>query len=315
MQLVKEMLPEELHVSAGAPGGCGSWRDAADQVQTPPEDKARSQRAWDSPLAEKSRNALLSIGNQLDRARLLAAGAPESGAWLHALPSPSLGMLLDPPRLRVAVALRVGAVVFQPHQCRCGSLADSMGHHALTCRFSAGRHPRHTALNDVIKRALQSIGIPSILEPTGIDRGDGKRPDGLTIFPYTEGKSLLWDATCVNLGCTCVNTYAATYLPATAVAAGAAAKDAEQRKRSKYSELSTRFNFQPVAFETSGACGPSTRLFVRQLGARLTAATGDVRESAWLQQRLAVAVVRGNAASILFAAESQPQTSHENSNL
>ena len=165
------------------------------------------------------------------QSRLLAAVTSESGAWLHALPSASLGTLLDPPTLRVAVALRVGAEVCQPHRCRCGSSADGLGQHALTCRLSAGRHPRHTELNDVIRRALQTVGVPSlleVLEPTGIDRGDGKRPDGVTIFPYAEGKSLVWDATCVN-------TYTAAHLPATATAAGAAARDAEEKKIRKYS--------------------------------------------------------------------------------
>jgi len=103
----------------------------------------------------------------------------------------------------------------------------------------------------------------------------------------------VWDATCVN-------TYAASHLPSAAVAAGAAAGDAEAAKTRKYSGLAQRYHFQPVAYETSGACGPTTRQFVRQLGARLTAVTGDAREPAWLWQRLALAVVRGNAASVLL---------------
>ena len=296
LELVASMLPERLHAALRAEQetAIASWRLSTDQAEPPAGDAARSQRAWDSAVAEKSRNALLASANQLDHARLLAAGTAESGAWLHAMPSATLGTLLDPETLRVAVALRVGAFVCEPHRCRCGTLADARGHHALTCRFSAGRHPRHTALNDVVRRALQTAGFTSILEPTGIDRGDGKRPDGLTIFPFVDGKSLVWDATCVN-------TYAASHLPAAAVIAGAAAKEAEVMKTRKYSELATRYRFQPVAFETSGTCGPSTRVFIRQLGARLTSLTGEPRESAWLWQRLAIAVIRGNAVSVRFA--------------
>lgn len=40
-------------------------------------------------------------------ARLRAVSQPESGLWLHALPSPQLGTLLDNDSLRVAVALRL----------------------------------------------------------------------------------------------------------------------------------------------------------------------------------------------------------------
>ena len=70
---------------------------------------------------------------------------------------------------RVAIALRVGADVCIPHSCRCG--VDS-GLHGLSCRYSAGRFPRHSAMNDVVKRALQKAGLPSVLEPPGLDRGD-----------------------------------------------------------------------------------------------------------------------------------------------
>ena len=241
------MLSRTLHanLSAKQEAAVTDWKNAADPAEPPAGDAIRSQRAWDSVLVDKMRNRLLSVANQLDRARLLAAGTAEGGAWLHALPSASLGTLLDPSILRVAVALRVGAEVCQPHRCRCGSLADSLGHHALTCRLSAGRHPRHTALNDVIKRSLQTVGVPSLLEPTGIDRGDGKRPDGMTIFPFAEGKSLVWDAACVN-------TYTASYLPAVAVTAGAAAKDAEEKKMRKYSGLADRFQIHaPAASDPS----------------------------------------------------------------
>ena len=40
----------------------------------------------------------------------------------------------------------------------------------VTCKYSVGRYPRHAALNDVVRRALQSAGVPSILDPVG----DGK---------------------------------------------------------------------------------------------------------------------------------------------
>ena len=33
--------------------------------------------------------------------------------------------------------------------------------------------------------------INSQLEPVGLDRGDGKRPDDITLFPFQSGKSLI----------------------------------------------------------------------------------------------------------------------------
>ena len=72
--------------------------------------------------------------------------------------------------LRITLALRVGADVCEPHMCRCDRGMDAKGLHGLSCKFSAGRHPRHAALNDIIKRSLQSAKVPSILEPVGVDK-------------------------------------------------------------------------------------------------------------------------------------------------
>lgn len=100
--------------------------------------------------------------------------------------------------LRVAVALRLGARVCEPHTCVCGAMVESDGHHTLSCRRCSGRFPRHHALNDVVRRALVTANVPCLMEPPGLSRSDGKRPDGLTLVPWKQGRSLIWDATCVS---------------------------------------------------------------------------------------------------------------------
>ena len=69
--------------------------------------------------------------------------------------------------------------------------------HGLSCEYSAGCFPRHFAKNDVIKRALQTAGLPSVLEPHGLDRGESSRPDNIA-FPFSCGSSLVWNCTCVD---------------------------------------------------------------------------------------------------------------------
>ena len=39
------------------------------------------------------------------------------------------------------------------------------------------------------KRALQKAGLPSVLEPPGLDSGDGLSPDGITVFLFSGGRS------------------------------------------------------------------------------------------------------------------------------
>ncbi|KAL5463185.1 hypothetical protein EMCRGX_G032063 [Ephydatia muelleri] len=63
-----------------------------------------------------------------------------------------------------------------------------------------------------------------VWEPTGINRGDRKRPNGITLVPWNCGKLLRWDATCPD-------TVASSYL---ARAAGAVAAYA---KAAKYGDL------------------------------------------------------------------------------
>ena len=100
------------------------------------------------------------------------------------------------------------------------------------CRFSAGRIPRHSALNDVVRRGLSAAGILSMLEPSGLDCGDGKRPDGITVYPYSRGRCLIWDPTCVN-------TFASSNLIRAALEAGSVADAAEVRKIAKYADASS----------------------------------------------------------------------------
>src|SRR6218665_3321824 len=80
----------------------------------------------------------------------------------------------------------------EPHTCACGTLVTTRGSHGF------GRITRHSVLNDLICRSLSNAGFPSIKEPPGLLRSDGKRPDGLTLIPWQAGRSLIWDATVID---------------------------------------------------------------------------------------------------------------------
>ena len=61
----------------------------------PSGNDATHQRNWDELASRAQLDGLLASANKVHRARLLAASAPHSGARLHALPIPSLGLLLN----------------------------------------------------------------------------------------------------------------------------------------------------------------------------------------------------------------------------
>ena len=98
-------------------------------------------------------------------------------------------------------------------------------------------------MNDLVWRALSKAEFPSIKEPQGLFRADGKRPDGLTLTPWRDGRCATWDVTITD-------TVAASYLNSTASCAGLAAEAAASRKEEKYAEIAVQYHFIPLAFET-----------------------------------------------------------------
>jgi len=131
---------------------------------------------------------------------IIASLAQHSGDWLLALPIANCGLRLDDEAVRVAVGMRLGLSLCVPHSCPCGEQVDAQGLYATVCKKAPGRIARHQVLNDIIWRSMGSAGIslPSIKEPSGLVRQDGKRPDGLALFPWQGGKSLTWDVTVVS---------------------------------------------------------------------------------------------------------------------
>ena len=115
-----------------------------------------------------------------------------NGDWISATPIAQIGTRLYDDELRILVAFRLGLVVCHPHRCRCGSSVLPDGLHPLSCRYSAGIFPRHATINDITKRVLDAAGFHSVLETVVQDRGDGRRPDGINVSPFRQGKTLVW---------------------------------------------------------------------------------------------------------------------------
>jgi len=91
---------------------------------------------------------------------------------------------------------------------------------------------------------LTRIGLPSTLESIGLTN-DERRPDDLTLGPWYKGRSLVWDATVVDI-------FSQGHYKDSARQAGFAATKAEAAKCQKYHDLQSNYHFQPVAIETTG---------------------------------------------------------------
>ena len=138
------------------------------------------------------------------------------------------GLRLDDEAVQVAVGMRLGLSLCVPHNC--GALVDAHGLYVMVCKKATGEIARHHVLDDIIWRAFGAAGIPAIKEPSGLDRQDGKRPDGLTLIPLRAGRPLIWDVTVVI-------PLAASYVDKAATNAATVADMAATRKTNKYSSL------------------------------------------------------------------------------
>ena len=108
-------LNDELYISA-----LSDWQFKSKTNLLAPIQSSR-QRAWDEPLVKIAVDNVLSTAQtQVGLARLLAVSAPHAGAYLNAIPCSSVGTRLDNTSLRIAIALRLGAPVCEPHTCVCG---------------------------------------------------------------------------------------------------------------------------------------------------------------------------------------------------
>ena len=249
-----------------------------------------SQKEWDLRVVNRIVQSL-TLSSDEDKARFNASTVKESNLWLTVLPSRHVGSLLDNNTFRIAVALRLGCDICLPHKCRCGQEVDRKGLHGLSCKLSAGRLPCHSELNNIIWRSLKTANFPAKLEPP-VFRSDGKRADGVTLVPWSNGKMLLWDATIRD-------TVAPSYVHSSSRGVGYVARRGADDKLRKYNSIIDDYIFVPFACETLGPWCSEAIQFVQQLGNIMNQVTGEPRSKLYMKQRIGLAIQRTNAARVM----------------
>ena len=122
------------------------------------------------------------------------------------------------------------------------------------------------------------------MEPVGLTRLDGKRPDGLTLIPWQGDTSLTWDVTMSAL------LLASTYIPCLILPAAPLKSLCQEGIEVRYSIIPPDFIFQPIAIETHDPLNASALNLFSEVGRRLSSISGDPRETSFLFQRLSVIV-------------------------
>ena len=82
---------------------------------------------------------------------------------------------------KIAIGLRLGVDISEPHSCVCGDLIDVRGSHVFSCKRNRERIFPHNYFNNIIHLSLACASVPATKEPQGLSKSDGKRPDSLTL--------------------------------------------------------------------------------------------------------------------------------------
>lgn len=151
---------------------------------------------------------------------------------------------------------------------------------------SIGRLSRHTISNFIVKRALASAEIFCDLEPRGLILSHGWRLDGITVAPWSAGKSLTWDVTWV-----CPNALAD--IGASTSEAGGAACRAKGENTAKYRPQLPNYHFLPQGF-AFGSWRKEASALLRAIAAKQVVVNGERRSMEFLRERVSLRNQRGN---------------------
>jgi hypothetical protein len=243
---------------------------------------------------------LLTNSSLAAKARLLAASAKGSAAWLSAIPScPELR--LPNTSLCVAVATLLGLPVplALPARCLpgCDEALDKAGLHLALCKREGGAIVRHNKVVDTLQALAQAAGVVSQKEVTHWVAGN-KRLDLVLVGYGDGGRDVALDVKIVHPLAGGALSAGSPHTPLLTALAG------ERQKRVKYEAVcsAASMDFTPLVWEALGGASPCTLPFLKGLIGRISdfvppnwaAAT----RSAYWQQRLSVTIQHYNARKI-----------------
>ena len=128
-------------------------------------------------------------------------------------------------------------------------------------------------------------------EKSNLAMEDGRRPDGVTLGTFKLGKPMIWDVTVRDPYAASNRAYART--------PGAVARRGEQDKETRYRPLADDYLLIHFALETTGVWGTPAFNLAKDIGNAITTASGEVRATNFLKQRISLELQRENARVVM----------------
>ena len=134
----------------------------------------------------ESASKLLAASPVVDQARLRAAAAPHSSAWLQAQPSTCLDQRMTHPEFVTGLHLWLGkARASVDSWCpKCDQVMDTRGFHAMSCMAGGDAVKVHNALRDFVFKFARAAGLNPEKEESNLLPDDPRRRPGDIFFAY-----------------------------------------------------------------------------------------------------------------------------------
>ena len=245
-------------------------------------------------------------GNVREKARLASLGLHYAGAWLTVVPTPALGLHLQPIQFVFSVKYRLGCQVYDDDgPCpACHQASDKYGDHALCCGFWGERITRHNDIRDHIFKMASSAVLNPVKEGRFLLPGNDRRPADVLLPNWAAGLDAALDVTVVNpLQQATVDEAAAT--------PGHSLSFAFERKMRGAADDCERqgVSFIPLAFESLGGWHKVAVREVKKIAQAMARQTG--REESEICShaisRLSLLLMKGNSAILINRIPSAPQ--------
>jgi hypothetical protein len=273
-----------------------------------------AQRHYADAILKNLKVDMLAAAGDRDRARILSCAGPKASAWLNCVPKIAL-FKLGSADYRVCLRLRLGLpqrCIKAGLKCRCGTVPDPLGIHHLCCPHGGHLTTRHEVICKASHEMVRAAGKESSTKGLEDSLPGFRSAKGYRLVLDQLIQSFTPDGTDVGLDFAVCHPCATSYLPHSKNNTLGAADERCGGKNSKYLAPSQAndISFRPAVMEVFGAMSQHMEGLIKECATLVKDSLPEDTITTWTaesfsafhQQRISIALQRGNAKAIRLRA-------------